>query len=321
MLVVGAPLVRNGRLYNCAVVVHRGRVLGVVPKCYLPNYGEYYEKRWFASGFGTEGQSIVLGGQTVPFGPVKGKSCRDCHANPHKTDWKLDCRSCHTDRAVPWSQAARTLTKAQHEAAGFRLAKPHDKAACAKCHDPALPYAQRYASALLPGRPRSEAACETCHKDPHAGQFQPRRPRCADCHGATAWKPSKFGLPEHAASYPLQGAHAKAQCALCHVRDLKLGAVRFSATPKDCASCHRDAHVGQFRSAAGTTRCEDCHRDASAWKAGAFDHDRAKFKLDAAHKGVACKECHPTVGLRDGRKVVQYKPVRTACADCHEVRR
>ncbi|MBP5714729.1 MAG: NAD(+) synthase, partial [Prevotella sp.] len=49
ILVVGAPIVINSLLYNCAVVIQRGQVLGVVPKTYLPNYGEFYEKRWFAS--------------------------------------------------------------------------------------------------------------------------------------------------------------------------------------------------------------------------------------------------------------------------------
>ncbi|MBI3566152.1 MAG: hypothetical protein HY079_13215, partial [Elusimicrobia bacterium] len=259
--------------------------------------------------------------QTVPFGPTKGKSCKDCHANPHKTDWKQSCQACHTERAVPWADAARKLTRAQHEAAGFRLQKPHEKVACAKCHDPALPYAKRYASLLLPSRPRAESSCESCHKDPHAGQFLAKRPRCADCHSAQAFKPAKFGVREHEPSYPLTGGHAKAACAACHVKDAKLGAARFVGSPRDCASCHRDPHVGQFRSRAGSTRCEDCHRDAAVWKAAAFDHDRAKFKLDAAHKGVACKECHPTVALRDGRRIVQYKPVRSACADCHDIKR
>ena len=55
-------------MYNCAVVVHRGRVLGVVPKVHLPNYREFYEKRWFASGAGVSG-AVWLGGSAVPFGP------------------------------------------------------------------------------------------------------------------------------------------------------------------------------------------------------------------------------------------------------------
>jgi NAD+ synthase (glutamine-hydrolysing) len=67
VLIVGAALARNGRLYNCAVVIARGRVLGVVPKSYFPNYREYYEKRWFASGVGLGG-TIDVAGQSAPFG-------------------------------------------------------------------------------------------------------------------------------------------------------------------------------------------------------------------------------------------------------------
>jgi NAD+ synthase (glutamine-hydrolysing) len=68
VLLVGAALRRNGRVYNCALAISRGRILGVVPKSFLPNYREYYEKRWFASGIGLTGLSIDVAGQTVPFG-------------------------------------------------------------------------------------------------------------------------------------------------------------------------------------------------------------------------------------------------------------
>ncbi len=68
VLLVGAAIERNGRLYNCALAIARGRVLGVVPKTFLPNYREYYEKRWFASGAGLTGLTIDLGDGTVPFG-------------------------------------------------------------------------------------------------------------------------------------------------------------------------------------------------------------------------------------------------------------
>ena len=67
-LLVGAALPRNGRLYNCALAIARGRVLGVVPKTFLPNYREYYEKRWFASGAGLTGLTIEVAGQQAPFG-------------------------------------------------------------------------------------------------------------------------------------------------------------------------------------------------------------------------------------------------------------
>ncbi|MFQ1001159.1 NAD(+) synthase [Modestobacter sp. SSW1-42] len=69
VLVVGAPLRHRHRVYNTAVVVHRGRVLGVVPKSYLPTYREFYEARQLASGVGEAGGSTVLAGEVVPFGP------------------------------------------------------------------------------------------------------------------------------------------------------------------------------------------------------------------------------------------------------------
>ncbi len=72
VIVVGAPLRNGNRLYNCAVVLHRGQVLGVVPKSYLPNYREFYEKRHFAEGAGQSGEITlpgVQGAEQVPFGP------------------------------------------------------------------------------------------------------------------------------------------------------------------------------------------------------------------------------------------------------------
>jgi NAD+ synthase (glutamine-hydrolysing) len=68
VLVVGAPLVHGNRVLNAAVVIHRGRILGVAPKSYLPTYREFYERRWFAPGDDVRG-TTVLAGQEVPIGP------------------------------------------------------------------------------------------------------------------------------------------------------------------------------------------------------------------------------------------------------------
>jgi len=65
--VVGLPLVWQGKLYNCAAVVHKGAVLGVVPKVNIPNYNEFYESRWFTRAPDEPGV-IELLGSTVPFG-------------------------------------------------------------------------------------------------------------------------------------------------------------------------------------------------------------------------------------------------------------
>ncbi len=68
VLVVGAPLRYQHRIYNTAVVIHRGRVLGVAPKSYLPTYREFYERRQMAAGDDVRG-AIRMGDADVPFGP------------------------------------------------------------------------------------------------------------------------------------------------------------------------------------------------------------------------------------------------------------
>ena len=91
---LGLPLRVGGKLYNCAAVIHQGRVLGFVPKSYLPNYGEFYEQRWFSAAspefsqpvsgpFGGEGESTVLCAQqlfpcsTMPGLSVGVEICED----------------------------------------------------------------------------------------------------------------------------------------------------------------------------------------------------------------------------------------------------
>jgi NAD+ synthase (glutamine-hydrolysing) len=69
VLVVGAPLAHGSRVLNCAVVVHRGRVLGVAPKSYVPTYREFYERRHFAPGDDRRAATLLLNGAEVPFGP------------------------------------------------------------------------------------------------------------------------------------------------------------------------------------------------------------------------------------------------------------
>ncbi len=69
VIVVGAPLVHGTRVLNCAVVIKSGRILGVVPKSYLPTYGEFYERRHFAPGDDLRGTTIMVAGGEVPLGP------------------------------------------------------------------------------------------------------------------------------------------------------------------------------------------------------------------------------------------------------------
>jgi NAD+ synthase (glutamine-hydrolysing) len=68
MLLVGAPLVAEQKLFNCGIAIYRGRILAVAPKSYIPNYREFYEKRHFASAAHAVADEIERLGETVPFG-------------------------------------------------------------------------------------------------------------------------------------------------------------------------------------------------------------------------------------------------------------
>lgn len=64
---IGMPISRQGKLYNCAVIIQSGNILGIVPKTYIPDYSEYNEKRWFASGREVSDEITILN-QCIPFG-------------------------------------------------------------------------------------------------------------------------------------------------------------------------------------------------------------------------------------------------------------
>ena len=66
--IVGAPVRSGNRIFNAAVVIQQGQLLGVVPKFHLPNHNEFYEQRWFSSGFDAGITEISLNNETVPFG-------------------------------------------------------------------------------------------------------------------------------------------------------------------------------------------------------------------------------------------------------------
>ena len=68
LFAVGLPFFRGGKIYNCAAVVKGGRVLGIVPKTYLPNYNEFYEQRWFVSAEDEDVCLVDVNGAAVPFG-------------------------------------------------------------------------------------------------------------------------------------------------------------------------------------------------------------------------------------------------------------
>lgn len=67
LIAVGMPIKADNQLFNCAVIIKSGKILGAVPKTYIPNYNEFYEKRWFASSVSRISSSVTLCNQDVPF--------------------------------------------------------------------------------------------------------------------------------------------------------------------------------------------------------------------------------------------------------------
>ncbi len=68
LIFIGAPLYKDGSLYNTAVAINNGKLLGVVPKSFIPNYNEFYEKRWFSSGKNIKNSKITIEEESIPFG-------------------------------------------------------------------------------------------------------------------------------------------------------------------------------------------------------------------------------------------------------------
>ena len=66
--IIGMPIKAENQLFNTAVVIQKGRILGIVPKTFIPNYSEFYEKRWFTSSKNANNKEIEILGQKVPFG-------------------------------------------------------------------------------------------------------------------------------------------------------------------------------------------------------------------------------------------------------------
>ena len=106
MIVVGAPLVHGTRVLNCAVVIHRGRVLGVAPKSYLPTYREFYERRWFAPGDDRHGASIRLPARRCRSDPTWCSRRPTCPASPCTWRSARTC-GCRCRRALRQRSPAR----------------------------------------------------------------------------------------------------------------------------------------------------------------------------------------------------------------------
>jgi hypothetical protein len=236
--------------------------------------------------------------------------CTGCHVDPHKGAFKGSCESCHVTSS--WTRIAQ-MEGFDHDKTKFPLLGKHKTVDCSDCH--------------TKGdfkTPVPHAKCMDCHQDAHHGQFNAQNHgECAPCHNEANWKPSTFGVKEHAATkYPLEGLHVPVACDKCHVpKGAKGRDTEFTTTATQCKDCHEDIHKGQFAAAPSLNRCEICHNlKNKAFRPAIFalaKHKDTRFPLTGAHIAVPCADCHKAVP-KGSVTPVKYRFDDRACTVCHD---
>jgi len=246
-------------------------------------------------------------GEPARFTGIPFAKCSDCHADPHHEAFKQNCETCHTTSG--WKKVP-TSEQFDHSKTKFPLLGKHAEVDCLRCHaggnfEKPVPFAK----------------CSDCHApDPHKGQFseRPDKGECGGCHTVDGWKPSLFGVKEHAsAAYPLTGKHLTLECAKCHIPagpDTK-----YRIPFEHCLDCHKDAHNGQFAVAPYKNECERCHT-VQGFQPSTYTialHQKTRFPLAGAHLAVICAECHRAGFGGAAPGVIPYHFGDRTCTGCH----
>ena len=257
--------------------------------------------------------------------PIPHAECTPCHTDPHGGALGPACAKCHlTD-----SFKALVDGSFDHDKTRYALRGRHVAVKCAQCHDPAAAW----------GKKPFFATCGACHKDAHAGRatIETRVVDCAACHEVEGFRIPVYTVEQHKKSaYPLEGRHAKVDCARCHVKSppgvaaSTLGSAGALIRPahEHCLDCHKDDHGGQLASRSGGVACEPCHTVAG-WKPslfGAAEHARLKLPIEGRHAKIECGACHgpdrkglaalPPKGQL-GRARLALVLTEIECASCH----
>ena len=239
--------------------------------------------------------------------------CTDCHSDPHRGSFaQQTCQSCHNTSGWKRVSTGALSQSFDHAKTKYPLAGKHQTVECVACH--------RNGDFK---QPLAFQKCMDCHQDEHQGQFAKRAggAECSGCHNLEGFKPSTFGLKEHASSaYPLQGKHASLQCDQCHVPQGKetLYKIKFGL----CLDCHKDEHQAQFAAAPYLNRCEQCHT-LDGYKPSTFGlarHKQTQFVLTGAHLAVTCQDCHKPgpQASAETKTGALYHFQNLSCTTCHE---
>jgi hypothetical protein len=245
--------------------------------------------------------------KTPRFRGLEFGKCSDCHSDPHHGRFPETCATCHVTSG--WRKIAGN-EHFDHSKTKFPLLGKHAEVDCLKCH----------AGADFK-KPVPFAKCSDCHApDPHGGQFRARSDKgeCSACHTVDRWKPSSFGVKEHAATaYPLMGGHASVACAKCHIP--AGAATRYKIAFVHCTDCHSDAHSGQFAGPPFNNRCEECHT-VKGFRPSLYtiaQHQKSRYPLAGAHLAVMCSECHTTAKAQQPAKTAPFRFQALSCTGCH----
>ncbi|PYY18400.1 MAG: hypothetical protein DMG60_08470 [Acidobacteria bacterium] len=241
---------------------------------------------------------------------LKFGRCADCHADPHQGKFApKPCESCHTTSGWRTVSTGLVQTNFDHSKTKYPLLGEHISVHCSACH-----------TGGDFNKPLAFNKCTDCHLDPHRGQFKGRADKgeCSSCHTVDGFKPSNFGLKEHAATaYPLEGKHSAVGCEKCHI---PAGvATVYKLKFASCTDCHKDEHRGQFAVAPHLNHCQDCHT-VQGFRPSTFTlvmHRTTRFSLAGAHLATPCGDCHKPGITAQFKDIAQYRFEDRSCAVCH----
>jgi hypothetical protein len=257
-----------------------------------------------------------------------GQTCSSCHPDSHAGEFASgkytnQCNLCHTTGGFEQT----TFSALRHAQTTFVISGAHAAVTCDECHKPLdQPTVTSVWLKEFLNPPRQHhfesQNCSGCHSDPHRTTVA-----CQTCHTATRWKDVRQ-FDHSTTRFKLETSHRDLQCAQCHSSagtsvavSAKLAPV-FAGTSMECASCHRhkEPHGGQFSRTPNPEDCSNCHV-TKEWKTLSFDHNRARFTMDAAHRKVECSKCHVEPKLKTrapaGKAVRIYRDTPSECVKCH----
>jgi len=301
---------------NCHKDIHENQFGQNCVQCHseesfktVKNLGTFDHNR---TTFPLKGKHVIVAckscHKTSLIAPVAHDKCTDCHLDYHKgqltqTNLAIDCSQCHTTEGFTPS----LFSIERHNQTKFTLEGGHISTPCLECHKKEKQWSFRNIG----------NKCVDCHENIHKGiidaYYFPEE-NCKVCHSISSW--SEVIFDHQLTSFPLEGKHHNQKCRTCHFEDKNGTFSQKFASLKNtsCEGCHPDVHHAQFKEN-NQTPCLKCH-DFENWQPAKFNHDNTHFKLEGAHKVLACNKCHKEM-KENNISYRNYNFKDTQCINCH----